>query len=397
MIPPAPRSSSLEFWFAPTIVLYALVVGCAASRTEATRAPVPIGHSEYLAVDGAELFLMTRGADRRAPVLLWLHGGPGGAERPLFRYFNGDLENHFVVAYWDQRGAGRSFDPDADPHGLTIARHLADLDVVVDHLKHSLGQDKIVLIGHSWGTALGLLYAQAHPDKVSAFIGVAQVVSTREGQQAQYDFVWAEGSRRKDDDALARLREIGSPPHKTVIQVLAMETLAERYGGVFHKEPHRMWILVHGILCGLVTPWEIPSFIRANNVSLEAMNDELLGLDLARSVPSIDVPVFFYLGRHDRHVEATLAATYFEALGAPLKRLIWFENSAHNAPFEEPDLFNTNVISTLQSIGIRLETRPRYRPQHRSRALGRWCGAARPAGRGGRAAGGGRRRRGRVG
>jgi len=231
--------------------------------------------------------------------------------------------------------------------------------VVVDHLRQGLGRDKIVLIGHSWETALGLLYAQAHPEKVSAFIGVAQVVATREGQRAQYDFVSAAASRRKDDDALARLRAIGPPPHKTAAQALAMETLAERYGGVFHKEPHRMWILLHGILRGLVTPWEIPRFIRGNNVSLDAMNEELLGLDLARSVSSIDVPVFFFLGRYDRHVEATLAATYFGTLRAPVKRLIWFEHSAHNVPFEEPVLFNANVTSTLQSIGIRPESRPR--------------------------------------
>jgi pimeloyl-ACP methyl ester carboxylesterase len=67
------------------------------------------------------MYLLTRGADRSAPVLFWLHGGPGGAERPVFRYFNSELENHFVVVYWDQRGAGRSFDLKADPHRLTIA------------------------------------------------------------------------------------------------------------------------------------------------------------------------------------------------------------------------------------------------------------------------------------
>jgi proline iminopeptidase len=350
--------STRRFQVSPAIVLCALVMGCAACLAETTGAAVPIERAEYVAVDGAALFLLTRGADRRAPVLLWLHGGPGAAERPLFRYFNDELENHFVVAYWDQRGAGRSFDPQADPHGLTIARHLADLDLVVDHLRQSLGQEKIVLIGHSWGTALGLLYAQAHPDKVSAFIGVAQMVSTREGQQAQYDFVLAEASRRKDDDATARLRAIGPPPHKTAAQVLGMEALAERYGGVFHKEPRRMWILVHGALRGLVTPWEIPRFIRANDVSLEAMNDELLGLDLKRSVPSIDVPVVFFLGRHDRHLEAAQAASYFGTLRAPVKRLIWFENSAHNPPFEESDLFNAKVMSTLQSIGVRIEGQP---------------------------------------
>ncbi len=305
-------------------------------------------------MEGAKLYLLTRGADRSAPVLLWLHGGPGGAERPLFRYFNSKLETHFVVVYWDQRGAGRSFDPKADPHRLTITQHVSDLDAVVDHLRESLGRDKIILIGHSWGTALGLLYAQAHPDKVSAFIGVNQVVSTREGQRAEYDFVSAEASRRKDSKALARLRKIGAPPYKEVGQLIAMEKLVSRYGGVFHQEPNKIGVMLRGIFCGLVTPREIWRIHRGIHVSLAAMNEELLGLDLARSVSSVDVPVFFFLGRHDRHVDAKLAAAYFEALQAPVKRLVWFEKSAHNVPFEEPGLFNATVVRELQSIGIRL-------------------------------------------
>jgi len=148
------------------LILSALIVVCVLVQVGAKAAAVSIKRSEYLAVDGAKLYLQIRGAERTAPVLLWLHGGPGGAERPLFRYFNGDLEKRFVVVYWDQRGAGRSFDPKADPHRLTIAQHLADLDTVVDHLRQSLGQNKIVLMGHSWGAALGLLYTQAHPEKV---------------------------------------------------------------------------------------------------------------------------------------------------------------------------------------------------------------------------------------
>ncbi|WP_174627697.1 alpha/beta fold hydrolase [Candidatus Methylobacter favarea] len=303
-------------------------------------------------VEDAHLFLMWRGADRHAPLLLWLHGGPGGAERPLFRYFNSDLEDHFVVAYWDQRGAGRSFDPQADPQRLTIARHLADLDVIVDHLRQSLSQEKIALIGHSWGAALGLLYTQSHPDKVSALMAVNPLVSTRKAQHAQYDFVLNKALRCKDDNVLIRLRSIGPPPHKRATQALEVEKLADRYGGVFHNKPDYTWVTVRAILSGLVTPWELPGFIRANNLSLEAMNDELLGLDLPHSVPRINVPVFFFLGRHDRHLGATVAATYFRALQAPIKQLIWFEESAHNIPFEEPDLFNVNVLNALQEIGI---------------------------------------------
>jgi pimeloyl-ACP methyl ester carboxylesterase len=339
--------------FAPAIVLGMLVGGCALIRVPAAEAPAaPIERSEYLPADDAKLYVSIRGADRQAPVLLWLHGGPGGAERPLFRYFNSPLENHFVVVYWDQRGAGRSFDPNADPKQLTLARHLADLDGVVDHLLESLGQEKIILVGHSWGAALGLLYTQTHPAKVSAVIGVNPLVSTRKAQQAQYEFVLAAARRRRDEGVLARLRELGAPPHPTATQALAVEKLADRYGGVFHRKPSHFWITIRAVLKGLVTPWEIPRFIRANDLSLEAMHRELLELDLACSVPQVEVPVLFLLGRHDRHVDARLAAAYFEALRAPIKRLIWFEQSAHHVPFEEPDRFHATLVRELESVGL---------------------------------------------
>lgn len=110
--------------------------------------------------------------------------------------------------------------------------------------------------------------------------------------------------------------------------------------------------MVRAIFSALVTPWEIPRLIHANNVSLEAMNTELLGLDLSRSVSAVDVPVLFFVGRYDRHVNAMLAAAYFETLRAPVKRIQWFEKSAHNIPFEEPDLFDATVVRELQSVGI---------------------------------------------
>src|SRR5215475_1918783 len=348
--------SKTWFWVAPMMMLFALVVGCASLPTTATDTPGPIRRSEYLAVDGAQLFVLTRGTDRHAPVFLWLHGGPGGPERPLFRYFNGDLEQHFVVAYWDQRGAGRSFDAGGDPHRLTIARHLADLDAVVDHLRRTLGQDTIVLIGHSWGTVLGLLYVQHHPEKVSACIGVAQVVSWLRTQHAQYAFVAAEAARRTDEATLTRVRDMGSPPYETFDQQAAMEDLVDRYGGVFHKKPCTICVVIRGMLTGLVTPWEFISIHRGIHASLEAMTPELLNFDLERAVPSVGVPVFFFLGRYDRHVDSTIAAGYFDTLRAPSKQLIWFEDSAHNVPFEEPELFNETVVSTLRSIAMRRQS-----------------------------------------
>ncbi len=308
-----------------------------------------INQTAHVPVTDAQLWLLLRGAERTAPVVIWLHGGPGGAESPLFRLYNGSLEQSFVVGYLDQRGAGRSFEPDADLALLSVAQHLEDLDRVIDFTRAELDVRRVALIGHSWGSALGLLYANRHPEKVMAFVGVGQLVNTVEQQRSQQAFVLAQAREQGDEAAVAEIVGIGDPPF-SFEQGAAVERLVDRFGGIFHNKPSFMGAVLSGVVRGYIRPWEIPRFIRANNVSLQAMNAELSTLDLTEAVRSVDVPVLFTLGRHDRQVDSRLAANYFEALKSPDKRLIWFDNSAHNVPFEEPDRFNGEVKRFLQSV-----------------------------------------------
>ena len=275
----------------------------------------------------------------------------GGAERPLFQLYNSDLERRFVVVYLDQRGTARSYDPDADPRRLTVARHVADLDVVVEDLRREFAGRPVILMGHSWGLALGLFYAQAHPQKVAAVVGVGQVSNELARQRSQYAFVEAEARRRGDTQGLDRLSAVGAPPFSASREI-AMQRLVERYGGYFRKEPNLMGLLLRAIAHGYVRPWEMTRMFRGNAVSLEAMNDELLKLDLPQDVPEVKVPVVFMLGRYDRQVDSRLAAAYFEQLRAPAKRLMWFEDSAHNAPFEEAARFNEAVPRLLAEVGV---------------------------------------------
>jgi len=113
--------------------------------------------------DGASLHVLIRGKRCDAPLLLRLHGGPGGAETPLFRLYDSELEESRLVAYWDQRGAGQLYDPDADLGKLTIAQHIRDLDHVIDRLATIFAGNKPVLSGHSWGGTLALLFARIIP------------------------------------------------------------------------------------------------------------------------------------------------------------------------------------------------------------------------------------------
>lgn len=299
--------------------------------------------------DDARLYLLVRG-NCEAPLMLWLHGGPGGAETPLFRLFDHTLERSFLVAYWDQRGAGRSFDSKASPARLTVARHISDLDVVIDYLRSRYGKRKVALVGHSWGSALGLLYAIKHPDKISVVVGVNQFVSGLGAQQGQYAFVRSRAEGLRDYETLKVLRNVGEPP-LTAQQELKLQALVDRYGGLFHQRPSFTWAMIVGTLRGYVACWAIPSFIRANEISLMAMQNELNALDLRKTLTDIQVPIVFMLGRYDRQLEEQQAAEYFQAVSAPAKRLIYFEESAHNIPFEEPERFVAALTGVLTDLG----------------------------------------------
>lgn len=325
-----------------------LLLGLMLATPSIAAAPVHI--RTHLDVDGARLYMAIQGDNDQAPLLIWLHGGPGGAERPLFRLYNAPLERSFVVVYLDQRGAGRSFDPRADPAQLTVARHLADLGAVIEHLLGEFGDRPVVLVGHSWGSALGLLYAQAHPDQIAAFVGVGQVTSEIDREWSQYRFAEAEARQRERSDDLDRIEENGPPPF-TVQQELTIQGFVDRYGGYWRNRPSLLMLALRAGLRGYAMPWELPRIFKGNNVSLRAMNDELLELDLPARVPSVAVPVIFMLGRYDKQVDSALAAAYFERLSAPMKRLKWFD-TAHNIPFEAPEEFNDSLPGLLRSVGV---------------------------------------------
>ncbi len=327
------------------ILVFALALTGCASLTDGPA----VEYEHVLPVDGAGLYMLVRGEHEDAPLLIWLHGGPGGAERPLFRLYNSPLEERFLVVYLDQRGTARSYDAEANPDRLTIARHLADLHAVVEHLRLEFGKDRVILVGHSWGSALGLLYAQARPEQVAAFVGVGQMTSEVDRQRSQYEFVKREALRRGESRALARIEGIGPPPY-TARSEIAVQRFVERYGGYWRDRPNLLLLLMRGTLNGYVMPWELPRMIQGNDRSLRAMNDELLELDLRRRVTSVEVPVVFLLGRHDRQVDSRLAAEYFERLSAPVKKLKWFD-TAHNVPFEAPDEFNAALPELLESVG----------------------------------------------
>jgi proline iminopeptidase len=333
------------------LVLLCLLAGC--RSTPPFRTPSgellegSVAAMETLSINGVDQSVWFRGRSTRSPIVILLHGGPGASEAALFRHFNPELERELLVVYWEQRGTGRSWSPGLDARGMTIEQLVADLDGLVDHVRRRFGQPKVALLGHSWGTVLGVIYAARHPQKVTAYIGVAQVVNPVAAQEEELAYCLAAAETAGDERALSSLRSLGRPPFN-VEKALALERWTERYGGLLAGGLAKRDMIAAALRSDEANVFDLVLFGLGNRFSLRALWREYLGIRFDATHRSLDVPMLLVLGRHDHHVSARLAETWFQALDAPGKRLAWFERSAHNPPFEQPAEFNALVLRTLR-------------------------------------------------
>jgi len=303
-----------------------------------------IAEVRYLSIGGADQWVMTRSENVANPPLILVHGGPGFPEMRLFRCFNAPLEKSFTVVYWEQRGTDKSFDRKIPLSSMTVDQFIADLDELVDWVRRRVGKDKVVIYGHSWGSALGVLYAARFPEKVAAYVGTGQIGDWPASELSSYAFTLAEAERRDNRKALKQLRAIGPPPH-TFQELDVQRKWLLRFVGI--ARGMSMWKFLRITLGGPESSiWDLPNILRGVMFS-GRMWPEVSALNLTKAVPALQVPVFFFIGRHDHVVDARTSVAYFDMLTAPQKTLVWFEESAHEPPTEEPVKFNTLMVNSV--------------------------------------------------
>ena len=278
--------------------------------------------------------------------LLMVHGGPGASLLPFARQIARatQLEDAFTLAYWEQRGTGRSRGRlvEAD---LTLERIVSDAAVVAAWLAARFGRPPVV-VGHSWGTVVGVRLAAARPDLVAAYVGAGQVVCVREQERRSTAWACAQAAAAGDRGALRTLARLGSPPH-TAAGMLRQRAVLARYGGVWHGHGQGALVLA-GLYDYLTTPeYSVRDLWRQARdpaFSLRALMPDKLTVDLGQQVRRIDVPAWFVAGAHDQITPLGLVRPYVDALDAPAgKRLVVFETSAHLPFVEEPARFERVV------------------------------------------------------
>jgi len=311
--------------------------------------PGSIAVLEQVEINGSQQWISIRGQDASKPVLLFLAGGPGGSQLATARYALGGLEEHFVVINWEQPGAGKSFDA-VDRATLTSERYIEDAHALVQYLRQRFGQDKVYVLGESWGSALGILLVQSYPELFHAFVGTGQMVAFLENDQMCYDFAVQWAQERGDTAKVAKLAGQGPPPY---------------YGdGVAWKESAFLMdtfdymnqnpaIADNGAntFRDLAAPeyglYDKVSWFRGVLETLGIVYPQLWEVDFRQQATELDVPVYFLLGRHDVNAPTVLAEQYFTLLDAPHKEIVWFEHSGHTPWVSESDRFVEAMVDTV--------------------------------------------------
>jgi pimeloyl-ACP methyl ester carboxylesterase len=312
--------------------------------------PGSIAEVRYVNLGGLDQWVMIRGESLANPPLILLHGGPGFSETHFFRRFNTPLEKAFTVVYWDQRGSGKSFNKEIPPSSMTVDQFIADLDALVEMVLSRLGGKKVAIFGHSWGSALGPLYACRFPEKVAAYVGSGQLGDWSAAESASYTYALAEARRRGNSKALKELLAIGSPPYPAG-SLWTERTWLQRFEGQLTSRA--LWNMARGFLRQPeFSIFDLLNLMRGFRSSSFTMWAEVSKLNLIDVAPKLQMPVFFFLGRSDHWVPPETSLAYFDVLTAPLKKLVWFEESGHEPFVDEPSRFNAAMVELVRPVVV---------------------------------------------
>jgi proline iminopeptidase len=318
----------------------------------AARSPAPGGISqlEQVELGGVRQWISIRAADPKAPLLLFLHGGPGSANLAKLRQQVPELEQHFVVVTWDQRGAGKSASIGFDYRILSIEQMVSDAHELVAYLKDRFGVEKIHLMGFSWGTVIGLSLAERFPQDFYAYIAVSQVVNGVEGERISLDYTRKAAQQAGNQQAIAELAGI-DPAYRSADwfrQITTERKWLLHFGGVYHTATsynHEIWSLLKAHEYSLL---EVAFWPVRSSASLRSLWPEAMKVNFFETVPAVGCPVYFLAGRHDFNAPSQLAEKLYEQLDASAgKQLVWFEESAHDLFFDEPTKLVQETLKVL--------------------------------------------------
>lgn len=302
-------------------------------------------------LNGRKEWVSIRGENRDKPLLLFLAGGPGGSQLAATRYELAELEKNFVVVNWEQPGAGKSYSAIAKKQ-LTPEIYVKDGTALVRSLLKEFQQEKLYLLGESWGSALGVFMVKERPELYHAFMGTGQMVAFEETEKIDYALAMKLAKENGDQKVVDTLLKNGEPPYYGKAVTVKSSAYLNYLSQAMAKNPEIQnagFATLRDLSAKEYGLLDKVNYLRGILQTFNHVYPQLYGIDLRKDYPKLEVPVYFLLGKHDLNAPISLVEDYYEKLEAPEKEIIWFEHSGHNPWMNEPKRF----VEVVQQIAER--------------------------------------------
>ena len=321
------------------------------AKKYAIPSPKGIDEAQYVTIGGIEQWVTIRGWDRDNPVLLFLHGGPGDVTNPWTFALFAPWEKHFTVVQWDQRGAGRTLrktGPTVAPT-ITVDRMVQDGIELTEYLRKHLGKEKIIVVGHSFGTILGLGMVRARPELFYAYVGTGQVADETKNYFVAYDELLKKARAIGNQQAIDELSRVGPPPYPSGGGYRVQWRWANAFEGVDE-------FLYGTIGLALVAPGNSVQDINDSGDG-QVLSAERLVPQTKSSAPKelgleFSIPMFFIQGAEDFTTPTSLARNYLDSIKAPRKQFVTITNGGHFAVFMHSDQFLQELVKLVGPLTV---------------------------------------------
>lgn len=337
-------------------------------HTPAIRGENSIAELIAVPINGIKQWMLIRGVDKKNPILLFVHGGPGSAQIAVMRNYQKELEKHFVVVQWDQRGAGLSGMEPVDESTYNKEQFIADGLEVTRYLRERFKREKIFLVGHSWGSGLGYMMAVRKPEYFRAFAGLGQM--SKVGEKLAYEETLKVAREANNQEAVNGLLELGAPPYKKIQTVkgtlhkadegkTALAGMLVRFKWSEALGGDAKYIKIANIFIKnlLLAPeykfFEAFAWITNKGRSINLMYEECnQQIDLYAEGTDLKIPVFFLLGKYDLLTVPSGAVALMDAITAPRKEIHWFD-AGHEIQWERPEEYQKVLIECFGGLVTR--------------------------------------------
>ncbi len=312
-----------------------------------------VDEEAYIPLGGQDQYILMTGKDVSNPVIIYLHGGPASPDTMVMYTFADRLMDDYTLVGWDQRGAGRTYyrNKASDPENRTadFEQALADLDELVDYARSRFGKDKVIVMGHSYGTILGSQYVLDHPEKVSEYIGIGQVVSAADGDILSYEDALQKAKAAGDDTSEMEKAYETYMADKTLLNMLALREPVSKYHPAARKA-NVMWLGMSSPYFGIDDlKWFSKQIFSLNDyLALNSRLFDYIGTyDAYEKKTDYQVPVHFISGSEDWICPVDLTREYMDAITAPQKDLTLIDGCGHSPQNDAPEDFANAVKGVI--------------------------------------------------